>query len=77
MGRTDDATPYLTRVRVISVGPEYPGSAIWEGLGVTEEGRRVRFYGSPVCSYIYDALEQGNIAMVDLEPQEIMASLDN
>ena len=48
MGRTDDATPYLTRVRVIRVGPEYPGSAIWEGLGVTKEGRRVRFYGSPV-----------------------------
>ena len=73
----DYSTPYLTRVRVISVEPEYPGSPIWVGLGETKEGKRVRFYGSPVCSDIYDALERGEVAMVDLEPQEIMASLDN
>jgi len=67
-----------TRVRVISVRPEFDGSTIWIGLGETGEGKRVRFAGDwrPMRD-IYEALDAGDIAMVELEPWQIMASLEN
>jgi hypothetical protein len=84
MCRRDDYPPHddnpinPTRVRVIWVRPESPMSTIWLGLGETPEGKRVRFAGDwrPMRD-IYEAMQDGDIAMVDLEPWMIMGSLEN
>jgi len=77
--RSDDFPPHdLTRVRVISVRPEFPGSTIWIGRGATEDGRRITFAGDwrPMRD-IYEALDAGDIAMVELASWQIMSSWEN
>ena len=67
-----------TRVRVISVRPESPGSTIWVGRGETKEGHKIRFAGDwrPMRD-IYEALDAGDVAMVELEPWQIIESREN
>lgn len=79
MCRGDDFPPFdITRVRVISVRPESPGSTIWIGRGTTKDGRHITFAGDwrPMRD-IYEALDAGDIAMVELESWQIMANLEN
>ena len=78
MCRRDDYPPYDTRVRVIWVRPESPGSVIWAGLGETREGKRVRFLGEEkYMRDIYEAMEEGDVAMVDLPPEQIIEVWNN
>ena len=67
-----------TRIRVISVRPEFPGSTIWMGVGETKEGKRIHFAGDwrPMRD-INEALDEGVVAMVELEPWQIMSVLEN
>lgn len=84
MCRRDDYPPHdehpikPVRVRVISVRPESPGSTIWLGVGETRKGKRLHFAGDwrPMRD-IAEAMEEGEIAMVDLEPWQILEQLEN
>ena len=74
----DEDETFAVRVRVTRVGPEFPGSTIWLGIGETKEGQKVRFAGDwrPMRD-IYDAMEAGEVAMVNLQPWQILGSLEN
>jgi len=65
------------RIRVISYYPEFPGSTIWIGIGVTDDGRYVRFAGDwrPMRDIAED-LEAGGAVWVVPEAWQILG-IDN